>query len=777
MSDSDHNRAESSSDRDLIRAARADAADAASASIEPEGLLDLPADAIPGYTLVREIHRGGQGVIYLAIQQSTKRKVAIKVLHEGPFAGRRDRARFEREVEILASLNHPNVVVVHDSGRAAGQFYFVMDYIRGRTLDAAGSSDRRVDETLGLFLSICRAVSAAHLHGVIHRDLKPGNIIIDAQGQPHVVDFGLAKVALGDMTDASEPQLMTLTGQFVGSLPWASPEQAAGAPDQVDVRSDVYSLGVILYQMLTGRFPYEVAGNMRDVLDNILRTEPARPSTIRRKIDNEVETIVLKCLSKERDRRYQSAAELAQDVARYLAGEAIQAKRDSGWYVLRTWARRHRAQATALVSIAMLVLAFGIVTGLMTRHLARVNVDLAGQRQAAEAAAVEARTQAARADRVQEFLADLLASPDPAWGLGRDVLVAQVLDRAAARVGSELKGEPEVEAAVRSALGRAYFALGMPDRAEPQYRRCLQLREQHLGPSHPDTLNTKQNLAVLLRNTGRLAEAQGLYRQAIDGLLERFGPDSPRPYRRMMNLARLVELTDPPAAEEVYQRALDGLERALGDAHPDVLLCRNHYGLYLLKRGRLEQAGPLLESTLAAFEERFGVHHAVTAIARYKVARLRAAQSRPVEAEALFTQAIEDLQAAKGPTHPDTLGVRHQLARFLLDGGRAGQAAGLWRDIVAVADSTTPPRRELPVYRSWLGRALMETGESAEAEAELLAARAALVEQRGAGDKATIAATRFLIDLYDRAQRPREADRYRAMIPPRDSEGSPPGGG
>ena len=281
-------------------------------------------DSFAGYDVLRELHRGGQGVVYQAIQKSTHRKVAIKVMREGPFASRAERARFDREIYILGQLNHPNIVAIHDSGEVAGCHYFVMDYVRGQPLDVwmAGAA-HSIEETLALFAKICNAVNAAHLRGITHRDLKPGNIRIEENSEPHVLDFGLAKVALAD-DSAGGATAMTMTGQFVGSLPWASPEQAEGVPGKIDIRTDVYSLGVILYQMLTGRFPYEVIGAMHDVLDRILHAEPNRPSAIRPQINDEVETIVLKCLAKERERRYQSAGELARDIGHYLADDPIE---------------------------------------------------------------------------------------------------------------------------------------------------------------------------------------------------------------------------------------------------------------------------------------------------------------------------------------------------------------------------------------------------------------------------------------------------------------------
>ncbi len=317
-------------------------------------------DSISGYQILKEIHRGGQGVVYQAIQKSTKRKVAVKVMKEGPFAGPSDKARFDREVQILGALHHPNIVAIHDSGEAAGHFYYVMDYISGQPLDVwMASGPRNIDETLTIFAKICDAVSAAHLRGVVHRDLKPGNIRVDADREPHVLDFGLAKLTGFDSGDGDHGHPVSITGQFIGSVPWASPEQAEGIPGKIDIRTDVYSLGVLLYQMLTGRFPYEVVGNIRDVLDRIIRAEPARPSTVRRQINNEVETIVLKCLAKERERRYQSAGELARDVYHYLRGEAIEAKRDSLLYVVRK--RAFQNAYTTTVALLGVVIIFGFL--------------------------------------------------------------------------------------------------------------------------------------------------------------------------------------------------------------------------------------------------------------------------------------------------------------------------------------------------------------------------------------------------------------------------------
>jgi len=494
---------------------------------------ELPTkDAFPGYEIQREIHRGGQGVVYLANQINAKRRVAIKVMHGGATLGSKGRVRFEREVQLLGQLNHPNIVKLHDSGVTAdGSFFYVMDYISGKALDEILREQRRdargavttttgrsksrsradgiedIETTLRFFAKVCDGVNAAHLKGVIHRDIKPANVRVDLSGEPVLVDFGLAKVTAGVESDIDPSNPMTMTGQFIGSLPWASPEQAVGSGDAIDLRSDVYSLGVMLYQLLTGgKFPYTVIGNMRDVLDNIQRAEPTRPSTVRRQINDEIETIVLKSLAKDRERRYQSAGELARDVRRYLNDEPIEAKRDAGWYVIRKALNKHK-----------FAVAFAATVGILVTGSAVGMTGLWRQAEGARAVAVVERDRAeenldAVCDLAHTFLYDFNDSIANLRGAtkARETVLAKALEYLALLAEQPGRDASSLEALAdaHERVGDLYGALntantGTTSEAAGHYASALDIRNQLVAISPGDL----HHLSKLSKTWERVGDA------------------------------------------------------------------------------------------------------------------------------------------------------------------------------------------------------------------------------------------------------------------------------
>lgn len=684
---------------------------------DPQASDSYGADSFPGYGIEHEIHRGGQGVVYAAVQRSTGRRVALKVLREGAFAGPLDRARFEREIQVLASLNHPGIVAIHDSGSAGGRFYFVMDLIVGQPLDVYLAGERRsVRETLELFWSVCEAVDAAHLRGIIHRDIKPGNVRIDATGKPYVLDFGLAKLVNSSSNPLPEDAAaidtcaagVTMTGQFLGSMPWAAPEQAEGSPTRIDTRTDVYALGVLLFQMLTGRFPYPVTGGMREVLEHIVKTPPQRPRALRREINDEIETIVLKCLSKERERRYQTAGELARDVRRYLNNEPIEAKRDSLAYVLRKGLSRHRTAVAASALVALVVVGAGVVSLALWRQAV---VD----RDAAVSAGRRADAEADTANAVTEFLQTMLSSAEPVVRQGRALTVLEVLDQAARDVDhGRLAGQPRVEATVRLTLGRAYLALGQLDLSGRQLEAAREFvaRDNPSSTAHGEALRW---LGVLARRRNQLEESERLQRQALDVYRRLDPPDPTSVGHSLGELALVVSLAG--RRDESIQLTRDAVEnyrRGLGPAHSlvasmeSVLSSRVHDHAEALE---------LAQRSLAALQAAYGERHpqVVNAIQRVGGALLaRGDVAGAVEAGERALALKRDLY---GDDNPDTLDAAAELAFLHGMRGDHEAATGLLEQFLAAADSTYGPCNELR-YRYLIGvaGAHLRRGETAAAE-------------------------------------------------------------
>lgn len=715
----------------------------------------LPTDFAPGYELGDPIHRGGQGVVYRAVQKSTGRGVAIKIMLAGPLAGEHERLRFEREVRVLAQLEHPNIVGIVDSGIASGHAYFVMDFIDGQPLDAyLDMGARRHSELVRLFIRICAAVNAAHLRGVIHRDLKPSNIRVDAAGQPHILDFGLAKLVAPTPQDGSSD--VTMTGQFVGSLPWASPEQAAGHPDQVDIRSDVYSLGVMLYQLLTGEFPYAVTGGLPEVLGRIEKAAPQRPRALNRRIDAELETIVLKCLAKEPNRRYQSAGELARDLEHYLAGEPLEAKRDSSLYVLRKTLGRHK-----LATVAGLVfVAFACASAIAMTILYRGQVR---ERDRAVAARDAARREADKARAIDEFLQSMLAAPDPVEA-GRDVKVADVLNRAAQTLDGAFPNQPEVEAALRVTLGRTYSSLGLYPQAVEQLKAAAHLRRETLGSAAGETLEAMSDLASVLWMQGDLSQAEVLMRTVLDARRRAFGSDDPATLEALDGLGAILKSRGQnDEAIAIGREVLAAFERRLGTDDFATVQAAANLAFRLDGHGDHGEAEPLYRQALDGLRRLGHGDEPDTITVVANLANLLCTTGKLDEAEALAGDALEARQRLLPPGHP-LIGDALQLeGRIAMARGDYPRAEELFRGAVAIHRASLPPDswRTAITLRD-LGTCLTRLARFDDAETQLLAAHAVFGTTSAGQLPQKTAVADALVALYEAWGRPDEAARWRA---------------
>ncbi|MGE3182959.1 MAG: serine/threonine-protein kinase, partial [Phycisphaerae bacterium] len=532
----------------------------------------LPYESLSGYEFSGARFRGGQGEVFEAIHTATRRRVAVKFLHDAQIAddGAR-RARFLREIEILAQLRHPNVVAIHTSDEVDGRTFYVMDFVAGAPLDRclqreqerAAPAPRLRDETIvALFRQICDGVQAAHVRGVIHRDLKPANVLVDEFGVPRVVDFGLAKLLNDD--SAHQMTAMTETGQFVGSLPWSSPEQVGGAHDALDTRSDVYSLGVMLYNALTGRHPYSLQGPMQEILRRIQSEPPTPIDHYRPDLPDDLATIVAKCLSKEPARRYQTAGELGRDLERYLADEPIEAKRDSTRYLLGKMLARHRVPLAAATAFLLVIVTASIVSLSLWRQAVVARDEAVSARKVADNRFDEVRALAHTFvfeldDQIRELPGSTTAR---LWATSTAL---DYLDRLAA--------DARADASLRTELGQGYRRvgqiLGQPGHAnlgkfDDAYVSLTKGRDLLRDVAQSDPLNTgafrdwaavEMSLGDVQRVRQQLEDARNHYLE-YHNVAQRIWETTEAPSDHREVASALLSLSDLAMAESRYDDAL-----------------------------------------------------------------------------------------------------------------------------------------------------------------------------------------------------------------------------
>jgi tetratricopeptide (TPR) repeat protein len=624
----------------------------------------LGADKIPeiaGYDVIERIGQGGMGTVYEGYQQATGRRVAIKVMLDGGAGDEPARRRFEREVELAARLTHPGIVSVLDSGVHRGHYFYVMDYFDGAPLDRAltpGAGDPR-----GALEVLARAgeiVDYAHQRGVLHRDLKPGNILLNERGELRLLDFGLAKALRGDLSAGLELSL-SRPGQLLGTVAYMPPEQSRGEFEQMSVRSDVYALGAIGYELLTGRLPVPTDRPLAEVLTAIETMDPVRPSALRRGLDRDIDALLLKALEKAPQRRYATAAEFAADIRRYLAHEPIAARRIGPAGRLMRWAQRNRAVA-AVSAVSLVVLA--AVTGVSIAQIT------------AERDKAVARGE--HAQRVMAAMQDMLAAGDPARTPGADVTLRQQFD-AWENGLQEFASEPAMDAGLRGIFGRLALAHGEYERAERNLRRAVELHESQHDPDS-DLADARLALAGALHKLNRYADAEAEYRAAL-ALRERaFGPAAPETAESLSGLAWVVKDQDRyDEAEALYRRAVEILRAAPGDQRSALADVSNNFAQLLTRRARYNEAEPLFRSALALRRELFGDDHQHVATTLKNLGNMLRDAGDLRQAAERLEQAHEMLARLLGPEHPTTIVSMNELGLVLKDYGDFAAAEPLFR--------------------------------------------------------------------------------------------------
>jgi eukaryotic-like serine/threonine-protein kinase len=682
---------------------------------------------------IRLLGHGGMGAVYEAEQDSPHRIVALKVIRPGLASPELVR-RFEQESLALGRLQHPGIAQIYEAGTADTGFgpqpFFAMEFVRGETLsEYAESHGLGTGERLELMARICEAVHHAHQRGIIHRDLKPGNIVVDETGQPKILDFGVARVTDTDVQASRH----TGVGQLVGTLSYMSPEQVLADPLDLDTRSDVYALGVILYELLTGRLPYDTAGKLHEVIHAIREKDPVPLRTVNREYRGDIDVIVSKALEKDKARRYASAADLGADIRRCLRDEPVIARAPSAAYQARKFAKRHKALVAA-VSAVFLVLVAAVVVS------------------AWQAARARQAEQAATA--ISEFLQkDLLAQAtvvNQSGKLDPDLKVRTALDRAAANIGRKFDNQPAVEAAIRHTIGDAYAGLGLYKESQAQLERAIDLRRRALGEDHPDTLTSMGRLATLDVVQGRHAEAERVAVRVLEARRRRLGREHPDTLTSMLVLAELYqEQHKSVQAEQLLTELLELQRRVKGEQHVDTLDNMQLLAVVYRMQGKYADAETLMQKTLEIRRRVQGEEHPATLVNINDLGVIYADQGKSAEATVLYARLLDIQRRLLGEEHPNTVVNMYQLAVQYRRRGRYAEAETLLTKAVEVQ------RRKLGDDRpntmtmvGFLARVYWEQGKYAEAEPMLKQLLATQIRVMGADNTDTVLTQQSLAQLY-----------------------------
>ena len=656
------------------------------------GEADAAPEQIGQYAIIRKIGEGGMGCVYEAQQGNPSRRVAVKMIRSGARSPQALK-RFQREANLLGELQHVGIAQIFEAGTTSTEHgeqpFFAMEYVRGEPLTRyAQSHDLSPTDRLDLFARVCDAVGYAHERGVIHRDLKPSNILVDASGQPKVLDFGVARAVDADLNATT---LQTDIGQLIGTLPYMSPEQVAADPAAVDQRSDVYALGVILFELLSGELPYEVPRHSIVEAARVIQTvEPTGMGSLSRAFRGDIDTIVAKALSKEKQRRYATAEGLADDIRRYLSDEPIVARPPSATYQIRKFAKRNKAVVIGVFAVlaALMLGLIGTSVGLV--QATRAQREALAAKSVAETRQHEAERQTRIAEAVNEFLnKDLLSAVDPRETDNPDITMREVLAAAALRIDTAFPGEPLVEAAVRVTLGRLYRNLGDMAAAETQLTRAVELRKQHLGESHNDTLKALNHLAILYDSQGRFDQSEPIYQAALEIRRRELGPDHPDTLSTANNLAVVYQDTGRmDEAEQLHKQVYEARRRLLGEEHADTLVSMNNLASAYWDLHKYAEAEPLNVRVVGLRRKLHGENDPRTLASMDNLATTYTQLGKLSLAETLTLDVLERARKTLDPDHEMILRAINNLASVYARQGKLEEAEKMFAEAAATLAET-----------------------------------------------------------------------------------------